>query len=185
MSRKEPNPPQPVGVVKPAPPPSPPPVNRESVTLTDGSPVTPDHREINPATGQQKAYVVLSAEERAKGYARPVRRTYRHVGTAPPEYSLRDLTSEEHERYGKFGYIKYETYPDSPEIAAVGKYWTQAELDKINTGCGATTTMGQTLAETYARDPSFYGGTFCCACNTHYPVDEFVWLDNPDQRVGS
>ena len=23
-------------------------------TLTDGSPVTPDHREIDPATGQQK-----------------------------------------------------------------------------------------------------------------------------------
>jgi hypothetical protein len=47
-------------------------------TLTDGSPVTPDHREINPATGQQKGYVVLSAEERAKGFVRPVRRTYTH-----------------------------------------------------------------------------------------------------------
>ena len=36
-----------------------------NTTLTDGSPVTPDHREIDPATGQQKGYVVLSAEERA------------------------------------------------------------------------------------------------------------------------
>ena len=36
--------------------------------LTDGSPVTPDHAEINPATGQQKGYVVLTAAERAKIY---------------------------------------------------------------------------------------------------------------------
>lgn len=41
-----------------------------TTTLTDGSPVTADHREINPTTGQQKGYVVLSDEERAKGYVR-------------------------------------------------------------------------------------------------------------------
>ena len=49
-------------------------------TLTDGSPVTPDHREINSITGQQKGYVVLSGEDRAKGFVRPVRRSYVHVG---------------------------------------------------------------------------------------------------------
>jgi hypothetical protein len=47
-------------------------MEKRDVTLTDGSPVTPDHREINPATGQQNGYVVLSAEERAKGFVRPV-----------------------------------------------------------------------------------------------------------------
>ena len=47
-------------------------------TLTDGSPVTPDHRDIDPATGLQKAYVVLSEEERAKGFVRPVREKYVH-----------------------------------------------------------------------------------------------------------
>lgn len=47
-------------------------------TLVDGSPVTDDHREINPATGQQKAYVILSDEERARGFVRPVRRSYTH-----------------------------------------------------------------------------------------------------------
>ena len=47
-------------------------------TLTDGSPVTPDHREIDPATGMQKAYVVLSEAERKKGFVRPVRRSYLH-----------------------------------------------------------------------------------------------------------
>lgn len=47
-------------------------------TLIDGSPVTPDHREIDPATGMQKAYVVLSDEERSKGFVRPLRKSYRH-----------------------------------------------------------------------------------------------------------
>lgn len=34
---------------------------------------------IDPATGQHKGHWVLSAEERAKGLIRPVRRSYRHV----------------------------------------------------------------------------------------------------------
>ena len=49
------------------------------ICLTDGSPVTPDHREIDPATGQQKGYVVLCPEDRAKGFVRPVRRSYKHI----------------------------------------------------------------------------------------------------------
>ena len=56
----------------------PPPVDRDARVLTDGSPVTPDHREIQP-DGMQKAYVILSADERAKGFVRPVRRSYRHL----------------------------------------------------------------------------------------------------------
>ena len=107
-----------------------PPVDRSQRQLTDGSPVTEDHREIDPATGQQKAYVVLSPEERAKGFVRPVRRTYTH------------------------------------------------------NACRTTTTMGQALAETYARDPKFYGGTFCVACRNHFPVDQFVW-EGTNETVGS
>jgi hypothetical protein len=42
-----------------------------------------DHREIDPATGMQKGYLVLSDEERAKGFVRPVRRNYIHTGTNP------------------------------------------------------------------------------------------------------
>lgn len=105
-------------------------------TLTDGSPVTPDHREIitdGIRAGQQKAYVVLSEEERAKGFVRPVRTGYIH--------------------------------------------------DK----CGTLTTMGRSLAETYAIDPSFYSGTFCCGCGAHFPVGEdgeFVW-DGTNERVGT
>lgn len=104
-----------------------------NTTLTDGSPVTPDHREINPETGMQKGYVVLSAEERAKGFVRPVRSSYVHEA------------------------------------------------------CGGVTTMGQALAETYARDPSFYTGTFCAFCRAHFPVGdrgEFVWKGTAE-KVGS
>lgn len=107
--------------------------DKSKTTLTDGSPVTPDHREINPATGMQKGYVVLSAEERAKGFVEPVRRSY------------------------------------------------------VHSKCGVVTTMGQSLAETYARQPEFYSGTFCCGCGTHFPVGEdgeFVW-DGTDQKVGT
>ena len=53
--------------------------------------------------------------------------------------------------------------------------------------CGGVTTMGQTLAETYARDPAFYSGTFCCHCGTHFPVGakgEFVWTGT-DEKVGT
>lgn len=100
-------------------------------TLVDGSPVTPDHRELRP-DGQQKSYVVLSADERAKGYVRPIRRSYVHKK------------------------------------------------------CGTQTTMGQAIAETYARDPFFYSGTFCVACGQHFPVGEdgeFVWDDGT--KVGT
>jgi hypothetical protein len=47
------------------------------VCLTDNSPVTPDHRELKE-NGQQKGYVVLCPDERAKGFVRPLRRSYTH-----------------------------------------------------------------------------------------------------------
>lgn len=113
------------------------------VTLLDGSPVTADHREIR-ADGQQKDYVVLSKDERDKGFVRPVRTKYIHVGVD-----------------GKEGDLK-------------------------GRGCGVETRMGQALAETYARDPKFYSGTFCAGskCRTHFPLKEFIWSDT-DEVVGS
>lgn len=160
-----------------------PPVDRDQRTLTDGSPVTPDHRELRP-NGQQKAYVVLSVEERARGFVRPVRRSYKHVGPPGPQHPLRDLTPEEEARWGReHGYVKFEEYPQ-PQ-ARGGRFWTQERLDKIGKGCGVVTTMGQALAETWARDIGFYSGTFCCGCGTHLPVEEFVWLDDPNQRLGT
>jgi hypothetical protein len=99
------------------------------ITLTDGSPVTDDHRDLKE-NGQQKGYVVLSAAERAKGFVRPVRLTY------------------------------------------------------VHSICGSETTVSQAIAETYARDPKFYSGTFCVSCGVHRPLDEFVWKDI-DEKVGS
>jgi hypothetical protein len=165
-------------------PPSP--VDRSQRTLTDGSPVPADHSHIeNRGDGQQKGYVVLSEAERAKGFVRPVRRAYVHIGP-PQSKNLRDLTDDEKVRYAGYGYLKYEEYP--PERAPVtGRFWTQEMLDRLGKGCGTLTTMGLALAETYARDPKFYSGTFCCGCGKHYPVGadgEFVW-DGTDQRVGT
>lgn len=55
-------------------------IDRSKVELTDGSPVPKDrsHTTIEPS-GQQKAYVVLSDSERAKGFLRPYRDAYRHL----------------------------------------------------------------------------------------------------------
>ena len=110
------------------------PVDRSQRECIGGAdPYDADHRELKP-NGQQRDYVVLSAAERAKGFVKPVRRSYVHLK------------------------------------------------------CGVLTTMGQTLAETYARDPGFYSGTFCCGCGTHFtfgqPDGDFVW-DGTDERLGS
>lgn len=150
-------------------------------TLTDGKPVPEDrsHTKLKP-NGQQEGYIVLSEEERAKGFVRPVRRSYKHVG-ATPRYPLRDLTPEEHERYDKFGYVKFEAYPEEQE-AVTGRFWTQETLNAK--GCGTVTTMAQSIAETYARTPRFYGATFCCGCGTHLRTDQFVWIDDGTE-VGS
>lgn len=103
---------------------------------TDGLPPRPGF-ENAPApapakgNGQHEAYWILSEEERAKGFVRPVRRSYVHLK------------------------------------------------------CGGVTSMGQAIAETYARDPSYYGATFCCQCGTHFGLLDaegnrtFRWVDQP------
>lgn len=136
------------------------------------------YRELKP-NGQQKDYVILSQEERDKGFIRPVRKTYVHVGQQP-KYPLRDLTAEEKETWGPEGYVKYETYPEEMHPSC-GKFWTEKQLKG---GCQATTTMSLAIAETYARNPSFYGSTFCCNCGVHLRVEEFVW-DGTNEKVGS
>lgn len=136
--------------------------------------------------GQHRDHWILSAEERANGLVRPLRRSYRHVGIEGPRFELRDITAEERERYERFGYVKFEASPmdDRP---VTGRFWTRAQLDSVGKGCGVVTTMGQAIAETYARQPGFYGSTFCCGCGKYLPVGaagEFVW-DGTDERVGT
>ena len=128
---------------------------------------------------QSKKYLVLSEGERAKGFVRPVRYSYKHVGEKP-QYPLLDLTPEEHERYDQYGYVKFEKYPpDVPQregSSVVGRFWTQKDLDKK--ACHTVTTMGRELSETYSRSPGFYGSTYCCTCSMHLPVREFVWIES-------
>src|SRR5207237_8172248 len=50
----------------------------------------------------------------------------------------------------------------------------------LHKSCGTETRMGRSIAETYARDPYFYGATFCVSCNVHRPLTEFEWL--PDHE---
>lgn len=129
-------------------------------------------------SGMNEAYLVLSDEERAKGFVRPLRLSYKHHVPAAA-HELRDLTDEQRERYAEYGYVKYEAYSPS-DSSVVGRFWTQAQLDKAATGCGCVTTMALTIAETYARQPDFYGATYCIACSTHLPVGEvgeFTWID--------
>jgi hypothetical protein len=52
--------------------------------------------------------------------------------------------------------------------------------------CGQWTMMSKELGQTYARDPHFYGATFCCVCRDHFPVGEsgeFIWDDGT--KVGT
>jgi hypothetical protein len=138
------------------------------------------------ANGQQKEYVVLSDAERLKGFVRPVRRCYKHVGALGPAHPLRDLTTEKVERYAICKYVKFEAYND-PKSSVTGRFWTQAQLDNIGKGCGSVTAMAHDIAETYARDFAFYGSTFCVGCGTHLPVGaagEFVW-EGTNERVGT
>jgi hypothetical protein len=158
--------------------------DKPKVPMKGGTAITPDGSTPTPETladGQHRDHWVLPAEERAKGFIRPVRHAYRHTGPAGPKFPLRDLTNEEKARYAQFGYLKYEKYPENGS-SVVGRFWTQRDMDAKR--CGAVTTMPGAIAETYARDPKFYGSTFCCGCGGYFPVEQFVW-DGSDERVGS
>ena len=79
------------------------------------------HGVDNKPTPQSDVYLVLSEDERKKGFVRPYRNKYVHKT------------------------------------------------------CGVETAMGQALSETYARNPKFYGATYCVGCQMHKPVSEFTW----------
>jgi hypothetical protein len=145
--------------------------NPEDPRLTHGVDAAP--------RAQSEVYLVLSEAERAKGFTRPLRLSYRHTGLAGPQHPLRDLTAEEQECYAGNGYVRYEEYP-ADALPALGRFWTQAQLDAIGNGCGSVTTMNRAIAETYSASPGFYGATFCVGCRMHLPVGasgEFTWLD--------
>lgn len=73
--------------------------------------------------GMQGCYLILSEEERSKGFVRPVRQSYVHIK------------------------------------------------------CGGSTRMALEIAETYARNPKFYGGTYCGRCGTHFNLINYTGED--------
>lgn len=137
--------------------------------------------------GQNECYLILSEEERKKGFVRPYRDTYIHKGRYVGILPIRELTEEEKKKNEKWGYVAFVPYPEemSPMI---GTYLTQKGKDSYKNGyingCGTSTTMGRAISETYARDPKFYGSTYCVHCGKHYPVEEFVW-EGTNEKVGS
>jgi len=90
-------------------------------------------------------YLVLSDAERAEGFVRPLRASYRHIpcGSSP---TMASAIAETHAR-------------------------------------GMVTIIAVAIAETFARDPGFYGNTYCAQCRLHRPVGEFEWLDG--SKVGT
>lgn len=148
------------------------------------------HGKPEPApVPQDEVYLVLSEEERAKGFVRPYRTAYRHVGIAGPRCPLQDITPEQKEWWkdDPDPFVKFEPYPPGAHGSATGRYWTRRDLDRVMKGCGGVTTMGRALSETYAREPGFYGATYCARCGKHFAVGadgEFVW-EGTDERVGT
>lgn len=140
----------------------------------------------NKPVPQNEVYLVLSEEERSKGFIRPYRDAYDHVGPIGPKFPIQDLTEEQQrifvDKDDKDPYVKYEKYPEGSN--GLSRFWTQKDLDSIGKGCRTVTTMGRALSETYARNPKFYGATYCCGCSRHLPVEEFVWTAD-NKRVGS
>ena len=137
---------------------------------------------------QNEAYLVLSEEERAKGFIRPVRTSYVHIGKKIDlkNGKARKLTKKEKEEFKKYNYYGYIKYPKC-ESPLAGIYLTKEEYEHRGEyvgGCGTITTMNQIIAETYARDPGFYGATYCISCSKHLPVEEFVWV-GINEKVGS
>jgi hypothetical protein len=137
---------------------------------------------------QNEVYLVLSEEERTKGFVRPVRTSYVHIGKKVEleDGKVRKLTKKEKEHYKEYEYYAYIKYPKD-RSPLVGRYLTKEEYDNIGKyfgGCESVTTMNQIIAETYARNPKFYGATYCMSCQKHLPLEEFVW-DGTDEIVGS
>jgi len=121
-----------------------------SVFTTDPKNPELGHGVDDTPVPMNEKYLVMSDTELAKGFVRPFRDKYIHVGIDGHEVDPNDPS-----KHGRTG-----------------------------GACGAETRMGEKLAATYARDPKFYGATYCVGCKMHRPVAEFIWSSD-GQVVGS
>lgn len=106
----------------------------------------------------------------------------------PPRTTLADRTQE---------YPGFDTVNPKTGLQRDYRVLAQEEIDKglqrplrlsyVHQKCGVVTRMTETIALTYARNPYFYTGTYCCGCRNHFPVGEdgeFVW-DGTNIKVGT
>jgi hypothetical protein len=77
-----------------------------------------------------------------------------------------------------------DTYLVLPDEELAKGFVRPVRQDYTHRACGTSTHMGLKLSETYARNPGFYGATYCCHCRAHFPVGEFTW-DADGTVVGS
>lgn len=68
-------------------------------------------------------------------------------------------------------------------VRPVRRAYIHSRAHQGGRACGAETKMGLALCETYARDPKFYGATYCVYCSKHLSVSEFDWIE-ADGSVG-
>jgi len=74
---------------------------------------------------------------------------------------------------------QYQNYPTVDE----GEFVQEPRETYIHEDCGTATTMTGDLPESVARDPTYYGKTFCAGCGKHVPVEEVEWKDGEDWVV--
>jgi hypothetical protein len=121
--------------------------------------------------------------ERIKGEITPVDRSARELSGGKPETD--DHREINPETGLQKGYVVLK-----PEERAKGFVRPYRDAYRHLT-CSSITGMRRDIAETYARDPYFYSGTFCATCRAHFPVGEdgeFTWYEmdgSEGPKVGS
>lgn len=66
---------------------------------------------------------------------------------------------------------QHERHPTNTD----GEYVAPVRTKYIHSKCGVETVVGSVIAETYAKNPTFYGRTFCVGCHDYFPISEFNW----------
>jgi hypothetical protein len=75
---------------------------------------------------------------------------------------------------------QYESYWVLPPEERAKGFVRPVRTEYWHRRCGTITGMTADIAETFARDPGFYGNTMCNHCRGHFPIGEqgeFFWVE--------
>lgn len=96
---------------------------------------------------------------------------------------------EERAEVGKPGVEQQSSHAVLPASARAADHRVRPLRTKYkHLKCGVVTTMGLSIAETYAVKPDAYGSTYCVGCRGYFPVGadgEFIWDDAEGAKVGT